>query len=152
MQSIGFNYRASAIHCALGLSQLRKFQRFVSRRRALASRYDSLLRPFAPVVRPLKRRPDCNPAWHLYVVRIDFASARKSRAAIMCELAGQGIGTQVHYLPLHLQPYYRERYGSRSLPGAEALYRQMLSLPLFPGMSDDDVDRVVQALSRTLLH
>jgi UDP-4-amino-4,6-dideoxy-N-acetyl-beta-L-altrosamine transaminase len=152
MQSIGFNYRASAIHCALGLSQLRKFQHFVSRRRALASRYDSLLRPFAPVVRPLKRRPDCNPAWHLYVVRIDFASARSSRAAIMCELAAQGIGTQVHYLPLHLQPYYRERYGSRSLPGAEALYRQMLSLPLFPGMSDDDVDRVVQALSRTLLH
>ena len=69
----------------------------------------------------------------------------------MRELATQGIGTQVHP-PLHLQPYYRERYGSRSLPGAEALYRQTLSLPLFPDMSDDDVDRVVQALSRTLKH
>ncbi len=146
MQEIGCNYRASAIHCALGLSQLGKLDQFVARRRALAARYDRLLAPLAPLVEPLGRQEACDPAWHLYVARIDFATIGKSRAAAMRALAARGVGSQVHYLPLHLQPYYRRRYGEQSLPGAEALYGQMLSLPLFPAMAESDVDRVVDAL------
>lgn len=150
MAEFGFNYRASDIHCALGLSQLGKLDRFVARRRALAARYDALLAPLAPVVRPVGRVPDCEPAWHLYVVLIDFEVAGMARAELMNRLRERGIATQVHYLPVHRQPYYRRRYGDLNLPGAEAYYARALSLPLFPAMTDADVDRVVATL-RTIL-
>jgi len=80
-------------------------------------------------------------------VLIDFDAAAVDRAALMTGLADRGIGTQVHYLPVHLQPYYRQRYGETDLPGAWAYYQSCLSLPLFPAMSDDDVARVVEALA-----
>lgn len=147
MPEVGFNYRASDIHCALGLSQLKKLDRFVARRRALAARYHALLARLAPVVRPVGRVRGCEPAWHLYVVLIDFGALGITRAELMNRLRERGIGTQVHYLPVHLQPYYRRRYGDLSLPGADAYYARALSLPLFPGMADADVDRVVAALA-----
>ncbi len=150
MPEAGLNYRASDIHCALGLSQLRKLDRFVARRRALADRYDALLAPLAPVVRPRKRPSACRPAWHLYVVLIDFAAAGTTRAEVMNRLRNDGIGTQVHYLPVHHQPYYRRRYGHQNLPGSEAYYERCLALPLFPGMEDGDVDGVVSALTEIL--
>lgn len=146
MPELGFNYRASDINCALGLSQLGKLDHFVSRRRALAARYDDLLAPLAPLVRPVSRVADCEPAWHLYVVLIDFTTAGISRAVLMQRLRDEGIGTQVHYIPVYEQPYYRRRYGRQSLPGAEAYYARALSLPLFPAMSEADVERVVGAL------
>lgn len=146
MQRIGYNYRASAIHCALGLSQLGKLDGFAARRRALAERYDRLLAPLAPMVRPLARVAGGVPAWHLYVVLIDFAAAGLTRRDLMERLRAQGIGTQVHYIPVHEQPYYRGRYGHLELPGADAYYARALSLPLFPAMSDEDVDRVAGAL------
>ncbi len=148
MPEIGFNYRASDIHCALGLSQLGKLDRFVARRRRLAARYDELLTPLAPRIKPLGRMPGCRPAWHLYVALIDFAAAGIDRGALMRRLKDQGIGTQVHYIPVHTQPYYRDLYGKIDLPGAEKYYARCLSLPLFPGMADDDPDRVVAALVR----
>ena len=150
MPDPGYNYRASDIHCALGLSQLEKLDRFVAARGDLVARYDAALAELAPVVRPLRRVPRCRPAWHLYVVLIDFAAAGIERAALMNRLRAAGIGTQVHYLPVHLQPYYRRRYGEQSLPGAEAYYRSCLSLPLFAAMGDADVDRVVNALQEEL--
>jgi dTDP-4-amino-4,6-dideoxygalactose transaminase len=97
-------------------------------------------------VRPLSRVADCDPAWHLYVVRIDFTALGIERAAVMAQLTEAGIGTQVHYLPLHMQPYYRDRYGEMSLPGTEAFYQQALSLPLFPDMTEEEVDYVVETL------
>jgi len=148
MTELGLNYRLSDIHCALGLSQLAKLDAFCAARRALAARYDEKLAALAPLVRPLGRVPDCDPAWHLYVARIDFASLGLERAAVMARLAEAGIGTQVHYLPLHMQPYYRDRYGEMSLPGAEAFYSQALSLPLFPDMTEEEVDYVVETLGR----
>ena len=147
MPEVGFNYRASDIHCALGLSQLKKLNRFVARRRALAARYHALLARLAPVVRPVGRVRGCEPAWHLYVVLIDFGALGITRAELMNRLRERGIGNQVHYLPVHLQPYYRRRYRDLSLPGADAYYARALSLPLFPGMADADVDRVVAALA-----
>lgn len=152
MPEPGFNYRASDIHCALGLSQLGKLEAFVARRRDLCARYDAALAHLAPVVRPIARTSFSTPAWHLYVVLIDFAAAGVSRAKVMERLRADGIGTQVHYLPLHLQPYYRRRTGDLDLPGARAYYERALSLPLFPAMTDSDVERVAAALERALGH
>jgi UDP-4-amino-4,6-dideoxy-N-acetyl-beta-L-altrosamine transaminase len=145
-----FNWRANDIQCALGHSQLGKLGRFVARRRALAATYDLLIRPLAPLLRPLARTRACLPAWHLYVVRIDFEAAGISRAGLMRALAADGIGTQVHYVPVHRQPYWAARHGARSLPGAESYYAQALSLPLFAAMTEDDVARVVTTLARLL--
>ncbi len=147
---LGFNYRASDIHCALGLSQLAKLDRFVAARRALAKAYDRALAPLVPLVQPLARAAGRVHGWHLYVVLIDFARAGIDRAGLMRRLSGEGIGTQVHYIPLHRQPYYRRRYGRIELPGAEAFYRQCLSLPLYVGLGRDDVARVADALADSL--
>ncbi len=151
MAQPGHNLRAPDILCALGLSQLRKLARFVARRRALAVRYDARLAELAPLVRPVPRVPWSNHAWHLYVALIDFEAAGMDRAAVMAALRARGIGSQVHYLPVHLQPYYRNRYGDLHLPGAAAYYARCLSLPLFPTMTEQDVDRVADALAEILV-
>lgn len=150
MVELGLNYRLSDINCALGLSQLKKLDRFVTARRELVERYDTLLAPLAPLVRPLARSPWCRPAWHLYSVLIDFDRAGSSRGQVAQALEEHGIRSQVHYIPVHRQPYYRSRYGEQSLPGAEAYYRRTLSLPLFVGMSAGDVERVVEVLGKIL--
>ena len=92
----------------------------------------------------------CEAAWHLCVVLIDFEEAGITRAQLMRVLRDKGIGTQVHYIPVHLQPYYKKLYGDLNLPGAEAYYSRVLSLPLFFSMTDDDVERVVTILSQAL--
>jgi UDP-4-amino-4,6-dideoxy-N-acetyl-beta-L-altrosamine transaminase len=147
MHELGYNYRLPDILCALGLSQLAKLERFVARRRALAARYDAALTSLAPLVRPVPPVPGCNPALHLYVVLIDFERIGRTREEVMAKLRARGIGSQVHYIPVHRQPYYRKRYGELALPGADAYYRRALSLPLFPAMQDDDVVRVVDTLT-----
>ena len=150
MSALGLNYRASDIHCALGLSQLAKLSRYSERRRALVAAYDTRIAALAPLVRPLARRLGCAPAWHLYVVLIDFAAAGATRRRVMEALRDEGIGSQVHYIPVNRQPYYRQRYGVRDLPGATAYFERCLSLPLFPAMANDDVDHVVSSLVRAL--
>ena len=150
MDEPGFNYRASDIHCALGLSQLKRLDQFVSKRDQLVAQYDRRIAPLAPLVRPLKRVDGCTPGWHLYVVLIDFDKAGVDRATVMNRMREAGIGTQVHYLPLHHQPYYRRRYGAMSLPGADSYYAHCLSLPLFFDMAEADVRRVVEALSMSI--
>jgi dTDP-4-amino-4,6-dideoxygalactose transaminase len=150
LKAPGFNFRISDINCALGLSQLAKLDRFVARRRALAAVYDELMKPLAPLVKPIKRESRSLTAWHLYALRIDFAELKITRADLMRALAAEGIGTQVHYIPVHRQPYYAARYGIDDLPGADAYYASTLSLPLFPGMQDADAERVTAALRRHL--
>jgi UDP-4-amino-4,6-dideoxy-N-acetyl-beta-L-altrosamine transaminase len=150
MQDLGFNYRLPDVLCALGLSQLAKLGRFIARRRALTARYRSLLAPLSPVVRAVEARPGSDPALHLLIALIDFTAVGMTRKAVMDALRSKGIGTQVHYIPVHQQPYYRSRYGEIDLPGADAYYARCLSLPLFAGMADGDVDRVVEALGAVL--
>jgi UDP-4-amino-4,6-dideoxy-N-acetyl-beta-L-altrosamine transaminase len=147
---LGFNYRMTDIEAALGLSQLSKLDRFIARRAALAAAYDRMLEPLAPWVRPVKAGADETPSLHLYQVLIDFPAIGKSRDQVMRALVEQGIGTQVHYIPLYRQPYFKARYGPTRLPGAEAFYAAVLALPLFPAMADDDVGRVLRALAETL--
>ena len=150
MQALGFNYRLPDILCALGISQLNKLDRFVARRRALAARYRTVLAPLAPVVRVSPASSSSDPAPHLMVALIDFAAAGRSRRQVMEALRARGIGSQVHYIPVHRQPYYRDRYGELHLPGADAWYDRCLSLPMFAGMNDGDVDRVAAALTEAL--
>lgn len=150
MAEPGFNYRLTDIHSALALSQLTRLDAFVERRRRLMDLYAERLAPLAPLVRPAARVPWCRPAWHLCAARIDFAAAGRTRAQVMADLRARGIGTQVHYIPVHRQPYWRKRYGDLTLPGADAHYARTLSLPLFPAMADTDVDRVAAALSAAL--
>jgi UDP-4-amino-4,6-dideoxy-N-acetyl-beta-L-altrosamine transaminase len=146
----GFNFRATDFQCALGLSQLTKLDRFVARRRQLSELYDAALSPLAPLLRTTKREENCRPAWHLYVALVDFAALGIERAKFMRALAADGIGSQIHYIPLHRQPYYAERYGPQTLPGAEEYYARALSLPLFATMRDADVARVVRSLKNIL--
>ena len=150
MHELGFNCRASDLHCALGASQLTKLSRFADRRNQLIERYLAALAPLAPLVTPVPNVSQAPSAWHLFVVHIDFAAAGTDRASVMHALRERAVGTQVHYLPVHRQPYYRERYGEIHLPGADAYYDSVLSLPLFVDMEDEDVDYVVDALGKVL--
>jgi perosamine synthetase len=145
---LGHNFRLTDIQSALGRSQLRRLDGFVRRRREIAARYDAALSGKTKV-RPLGRLGESEHAFHLYVVRVDFAEL--GRARVIDALRERGIGTQVHYIPAHTHPYYEaEGWQAGAFPVAEALYQQVLSLPMFPAMSDGDVDRVVLALDQVL--
>jgi dTDP-4-amino-4,6-dideoxygalactose transaminase len=150
MQALGWNYRITDFACALGESQLAKLPRFIDRRRQLTALYDAQLAALAPRVKIVAKQPGDNAALHLYAVLIDFAAIGKSRAQVVAELKAKGIGTQVHYLPVHRQPYYRDLYGKLDLPGADSYYERQLSIPLYPDMTDNDVTRVVDALRAVL--
>lgn len=144
----GFKYNMMDIQATLGLCQMRKLERFNRRRAELAVRYDAQLRG-VPELAPLGRvdYPALH-AWHLYVVRLDLDAVDLDRNAFMQELGERGIGTGLHFLPLHLTRWYRERYGHArgDLPRTEYNGDRIFSLPLHPGLGDGDVDDVVEAL------
>jgi perosamine synthetase len=151
IQSLGLNYRLSDIHSALGRSQLRKLKRFVARRRAIVARYRDGLADLAMVEVPFED-PSVEAAWHLFALRLKGGLDTRQRFA--AGLRERQIGTQVHYLPVNGFPLYRSLgYVPEATPLATRLSSQLLSLPLYPAMSDDDVDRViaaVRAVSRDL--
>jgi UDP-4-amino-4,6-dideoxy-N-acetyl-beta-L-altrosamine transaminase len=148
MSDLGYNYRASDIHCALALSQLRKLEAICARRREIALLYSELLQPLAPSITQLTKTKDVQPVFHLYPVLVDFPAFGIDRAAFMNRLREMGIGTQVHYLPVNRQSYYRQRYGDLELPGANAYYNRALALPFYPALTDEDVNFVVSGLVR----
>ncbi len=150
MEAPGLNYRIPDVLCALGESQLRKLEIFSTRRREIVSLYDRILAGRSPHVSLLSRTAHVTAAWHLYVVLIDFEALGVTRAGVMRKLADEGIGTQVHYMPVYRQPYYREVSPVAALPGADSYYRRTLSLPLFPAMQDQDVERVCEKLAEAL--
>lgn len=145
---LGFNYRLTDLQAALGMSQLARLGDYITRRRVLADRYDSLLAGL-PLVTPW-RDPDCKSAWHLYVVRLD-ASMASRRADVFSGLRRDGIGVNVHYIPVYRQPYY-ERLGllRSDFPVAEAYYDSALTIPLYPGLGEQQQDIVVASLARLL--
>lgn len=146
---LGWNHRMDEVSAALGLSQLTKLDRFVRRRAELAKLYDAALALLKPVVNVIPRG-EGQPGLHLYQVRIDFDAAAISRADVMRRMQAAAITTQVHYIPLYRQPWLKGRCSDAPLPGAEAFYAQVLALPLFPAMTDDDVKLVAAALEDAL--
>lgn len=150
MQALGYNYRACDLQCALGLSQLGKLARFVARRAELVAAYDAALGPGDRLVRPIARVEMRAPGWHLYPVLIDFQAAGRDRASVMRALAAAGVGTQLHYIPVPDQPYWRDAATRSAYPGARAYAARALSLPLFPAMVEGDVAGVVTALRQVL--
>ena len=151
MESPGYNYRITDLQCALGLSQLRKLEAFAARRREIVDRYNRAFGDLAAVRIP--RAPEgATVAWHLYALQIDFEAIGKPRAEVVAALQARGVGTQLHYYPVHLQPYYANRYGYApgKCPAAEAWFGQTLSLPLFPAMDDGDVRQVIEAVCGVL--
>lgn len=151
MRELGFHYRITDIQCALALSQLSKLEKFIKRRRELAKTYDRLLEsaPFITAAQAIGRDSSGH---HLYVVKIDFKAAGVSRAKLMLDLKKQGIGTQVHYIPVPMHPFYAEAGHTMSeLPVAAAYYEEALSLPLFYSLTDNEQNFVASKLIRVLL-
>jgi len=151
MLDLGYNYRLTDIQCALGITQLRKLPQWLRRRQAIARRYGELLKGL-PEVSPLAVRPHLVHAYHLYVVLLDLARLQTDRGRIFAALRAEGIGVNVHYIPVHLHPYYRERFntGPGDCPAAERAYERILSLPMFPAMSEADVQQVAGALEKVI--
>jgi UDP-4-amino-4,6-dideoxy-N-acetyl-beta-L-altrosamine transaminase len=147
MQNLGYNYRMTDLQCALGLSQLKKLPGFIERRRKIVAQYNAAFAdlPWLQTPRVLKAEDAAHISWHLYTVQIDFAVLGLSRSEAMQRLREQGVGSQVLYIPVHLQPYYRKEFGYSvgKCPNAEAYYEKTLSLPLFPKMTDADIETVI---------
>ena len=153
-QMLGFNYRMTDIAAALGLSQLQKLDRFLERRRAIVRRYDEAFADLSPI-RPLQSTPAARArsAHHLYIAWFDFDAMRTTRTAFMTKLRERGIGTQVHYMPVYRHPFHAQcgppQHGS--FIHAEHYYRGCLSLPLHPGLTDEEVERVVAEIGRLIV-
>src|ERR1700690_1521888 len=153
MVLLGFNYRLTDIACALGLQQMKKLEANLARRRQIAGRYAAAFRDISGVFPP-QVRDDVDPAWHLYPLRLDLARLSAGRAEVFQALRAGNIGVNVHYIPVHRHPYYRDRFGYHGgeYPVAEAAYECLISLPMFHGMTDGDVEDVVRALGKVLAY
>jgi perosamine synthetase len=152
MVDLGFNYRLTDIQCALGISQLKHLPVWISRRQEIARRYTLAFKNI-PGVKPLAVRKDVSHAYHLYVVKFDLTELQKSdRTFIFKALRAEGIGVNVHYIPVHLHPYYQNNFRTcmGQCPVAESAYNQIISLPMFPLMSDRDVEDVINAVNKVV--
>jgi len=148
MQALGFNYRITDFQCALALSQLKKLDAFVARRRAIALRYQQAFQD-EPALGLLSERPQVVSSYHLFVI----LALGPDRAELFKALRDENIGVNVHYIPVHLQPFYRKNYGCRAgdYPLAEDYYRRAITIPLYPAMSDDDVGLVIETVCRRVI-
>lgn len=153
MVDLGFNYRLTDFQCALGISQLQKLPEFVRQRQRIAARYDNGFSENS-LVHPLRVRSDTTHAYHLYMVQFDLDKLKVDRATLFAALRAENIGVNVHYIPVHLHPFYRERFGTRAgqCPMSEAAFERLITLPIFPGMTDADADDVIEAVEKIVLH
>jgi perosamine synthetase len=148
MVDLGYNYRITDFQCALGISQLKKLNRFLEHRRKVAKKYD-LAFSGMPAIKPLIVDPDILHAYHLYVIRVNFESLGGNRRTCFRTLRQKGIAVNVHYIPVHLHPYYRKTFGTGPglCPVAEAAYEQIFSIPMFAGITDEETQKVISVVS-----
>jgi perosamine synthetase len=151
MVLLGFNYRLPDLVCALGLEQLKRLDANLARRREIAAQYTTAFREVPGVIAP-SVRPQANPAWHLYPIRLDLEKLTEDRAQIFRALRAENIGVNVHYIPVHLHPYYRDRFGFHGgeFPVAEDAYSRLISLPMFHSMTGQDVKDVIAAVTKVV--
>jgi len=149
MQDLGFNYRLSDVHSALGISQLKKIDYFLSERRKLAKNYDSAF--YNTPIRPLHLNEKAS--YHLYVVRVNFKELGKNKSDVMKSLKTKGIMLQTHYIPINAQPFYRNLgYDPNSTPKAIEYYKECLSIPLYVGLSLDEQEFIIDAIKSAILN
>ena len=148
MDELGFNYRLTDLQCALGINQLRKLPHWIARREAIADRYDRAFSELHQLRVPC-RRPETTHGWHLYSIQLVSPVCRDD---IFRALRAQNIGANVHYTPVYLHPFYRSKFGYQPgiYPAAERAANRILTLPIFPGMSDTDVDDVISAVRNSV--
>ena len=151
MVLLGFNYRLTDIACALGLQQLKKLEANLARRREIAARYRAAFCEIPAILCPAVRA-EVNPAWHLYPIRLDLKKLNANRGEIFWALRAENIGVNVHYIPVHLHPYYRDRfdYKGGEFPVAEDASERLISLPMFHGMRNRDVEDVIRAVAKAV--
>lgn len=144
MTELGYNYRLTDIQCALGLSQLEKLPLFLTRRREIAKRYDSSFRN-SDKLTLLKVAPEVSHAYHIYVIVLNLENLTVDRSTVFSDLRKRGIGVNAHYIPVHLHPYYRKNFNTKlgDCPTAEAVYERIISIPIFPAMSDENIQTVI---------
>lgn len=148
-QKLGYNYRITDLQCALGISQLKKLPAFIKRRRAIFDLYQKNFTGLKNIRIPYENYPG-ESNFHLYVLLLDFKAMQKSRHQVMTELKKNGIVTQVHYIPVHTQPFYQKTFGTKweDCPVAEKYYRQCLSIPFFPAMTDEEAAKVIEGVKK----
>jgi perosamine synthetase len=147
----GYKYNLTDLAASLGVEQLKKCQSFYQARRRIRSMYDAAFAELPEIKIPVCR-PDVQHAWHLYVIQLELERLKIDRREFIEELKGENIGTSVHFIPLHLHPYYRDTFGYRpeDFPTASAVYERIISLPIYPGMTDQDAGDVIQAVTRVV--
>ncbi len=151
MVNLGYNYRITDFQCALGISQLKKLNKFVQRRREIASIYNERFSSVNEIVTPFEKK-DVRASYHIYVIKLILEKLKVSRKVIFDDLRNEGIGVNVHYIPVHLQPYYRKRFGYKKgdFPIAEDYYSRALTLPIYPKMTDIDVEFVIKKVKMVI--
>jgi dTDP-4-amino-4,6-dideoxygalactose transaminase len=148
MMALGYNYRLPDLNCVLGLSQLKKLDGWLARRRTIAARYTEAFAGL-PTVELLEVLPDTEPAWHLFVIKLNLERLRVGRKEVFAALRAENIGVNVHYIPVYWHPYYQQLgYVHGLCPVAEAAYERLITLPMFSAMADQDVEDVIDAVHK----
>jgi UDP-4-amino-4,6-dideoxy-N-acetyl-beta-L-altrosamine transaminase len=152
MQELVYNYRITDFQCALGLSQLKKIDRIIQRRREIVQKYNCEFKDMPEIKIPQINPATSNPAWHIYMIQLNLKRLKVGRREIFEALRAENIGVNVHYIPVHLQPYYQKRFGYHlgDFPRAENYYSRAITLPMFPKMNDKAVDDVVIAVKKVI--
>jgi len=151
MQNLGYNYRITDLQCALGLNQFKKIDKFIKRRREIVKKYNEAFKNINEITIPYEKS-NVKSAYHLYVIDLNLENLKVNRKKIFDALRAENIGVHVHYIPIHLQPFYRYRFGYKKgdFPISENHYEKCLTLPLFPLMSNKDVKDVIFAIEKVL--
>jgi UDP-4-amino-4,6-dideoxy-N-acetyl-beta-L-altrosamine transaminase len=147
----GFNFRITDFQCALGISQLQKLDKFIKIRREIVAKYDKAFKDMKEIITPTERSY-VKSAWHIYPVQLRLEKLKVDRKKIFEDLQKHGIGVQVHYIPLHLQPFYRKKFGYKKgdFPVAERYYERAITLPLFPKMKNEEVEKVIKTVKKII--